>query len=71
MKYNNQLEKMKKELQIIAEADEATVKFLANTNVSQELQDKIACGLEKMREEFDELENEYYELKAKARGGEK
>lgn len=62
------LERMKKELQIMAEADEAVVNMLMYTNLSQDLHNEIAHNLEKMREEFDKLENEYYDLKIKTSG---
>ena len=59
---------MKKELQIMAEADEAVVNMLVYTNLPQELHNEIVGNLEKMRKEFDELENKYYDLKIN-RGG--
>ena len=64
------LEKMKKELQVMAEADEAVVSMLMKTNLSQDLHNKIACNLDEMRKEFDKLENEYYDLKIKTRSRE-
>lgn len=64
------LEKMKKELQVIAEADEAVVSMLMKTNLPQELHNEIAYNLEKMRKEFDRLENKYYDLKIKTRSQE-
>ena len=56
---------MKKELQVMAEADEAVVSMLMQINLPQELHNEIAHSLEKMRKEFDELENKYYDLKIK------
>ena len=56
---------MRKELQVMAEADEAVVRMLMQTNLPQELHNEIAYNLEKMRKEFDELENKYYDLKIK------
>lgn len=64
------LEKMKKELQIMAEADIAVVNMLMKTNLPQELHDRIAYNLNEMRKEFDKLENEYYDLKIKTRSRE-
>ena len=61
------LEKMKKELQIMAEADEAVVSMLMYTNLPQELHNEIAYNLEEMRKEFDKLENKYYDLKQRNR----
>lgn len=64
-KLMRKIEKMKKELQVMAEADEAIVSMLMKTNLPQELHNEIARNLEKMRKEFDELENKYYDLKIK------
>ena len=61
------LKKMEKELQAMAEADEAVVSMLMKTNLPQDLHNEIGYNLEKMRKEFDKLENEYYDLKIKIR----
>ena len=63
-------EEIKKELQVMAEADEAVVSLLMKTNLSQELHNKIACNLNELRKEFDKLENRYYDLKIKTRSRE-
>lgn len=63
------IKEMKKELQIMAEADVAIVDMLMYTDLPQELHYEIAYNLEKIRKEFDELENKYYDLKIKQEKG--